>query len=72
MARVKVRTILADHGVDVSEGVKVKDSPEAMEVIQAWVMDSVVPACCDEGCEVEPDGQCEHDCPSVLIALGLM
>ena len=35
-------------------------------------MDSVVPACCDEGCEVEPDGRCEHGCPSVLIALGVM
>lgn len=34
--------------------------------------DSIVPACCDEGCEVEPDGRCEHDCPSVLLAFGLI
>lgn len=36
------------------------------------LMDSVVPACCDEGCEVEPDGRCEHGCPSVLLALGVV
>lgn len=35
-------------------------------------MDSVVPACCSEGCQVEPDGRCEHGCPSVLLALGVM
>ena len=34
--------------------------------------DSVVPACCDEGCEVEPDGRCEHGCPSILLALGVI
>ena len=34
--------------------------------------DSIVPACCAEGCEIEPDGRCEHGCPSVLIALGII
>jgi len=34
--------------------------------------DSIVPACCSEGCEVEPDGRCEHGCPSVLLAAGLI
>lgn len=34
--------------------------------------DSIVPACCDEGCEVEPDGRCEHGCPSVMLALGVI
>jgi hypothetical protein len=32
--------------------------------------DSVVPAACDEGCEVEPDGICPHGCKSVLLILG--
>jgi hypothetical protein len=32
--------------------------------------DSIVPACCKRGCQVEPDGHCEHACPSVLLALG--
>lgn len=31
-----------------------------------------VPACCSEGCEVEPDGVCEHLCPSVLVAMGII
>ena len=31
--------------------------------------DSIVPACCEDGCEVEPDGKCEHGHPSVLLAL---
>lgn len=34
--------------------------------------DSVVPACCSEGCEVEPDGRCEHGCPSALLAFGII
>jgi len=34
--------------------------------------DSIVPACCSEGCEVEPDGRCGHGCPSVLLAAGLI
>ena len=34
--------------------------------------DSVVPACCDEGCETEPDGHCEHGYPSVCLALGII
>jgi hypothetical protein len=31
-----------------------------------------VPACCTEGCEVEPDGRCEHGCPSILLAAGII
>lgn len=34
--------------------------------------DSVVFACCDEGCQVEPDGRCEHGCPSILVAMGVI
>lgn len=34
--------------------------------------DSIVPACCSEGCEVEPDGKCSHGFPSVLIAMGVI
>lgn len=36
------------------------------------LMDSVVPALCDEGCEVEPDGTCEHGCPAITLALGII
>lgn len=36
------------------------------------LMDSIVPACCSEGCMVEPDGRCEHGFPSVLLAMGVI
>jgi hypothetical protein len=42
------------------------------ELLDTYGGDSVVPACCDEGCQVEPDGRCEHDCPSILLALGVI
>ena len=34
--------------------------------------DSVVPSLCELGCEVEPDGHCEHGHPSVLLVMGLI
>jgi hypothetical protein len=33
---------------------------------------SIVPACCSEGCQVEPDGHCQHGHESVLLAEGLI
>jgi len=36
------------------------------------LMDSIVPACCSELCETEPDGECEHGNPSLLLAMGLI
>lgn len=42
------------------------------EMLKHATFDSVSPACCDEGCETEPDGRCEHGCPSVLMAAGLI
>lgn len=42
------------------------------ELLEAYGGDSVVPACCDESCQVEPDGRCEHNCPSILLALGVI
>ena len=35
-------------------------------------LDSMYPALCSEGCEVEPDGQCPHGAPSLLLALRLI
>lgn len=43
-----------------------------LEDLTAELMSASVPACCSELCEVEPDGECEHGFPSVLIALGVM
>ena len=39
---------------------------------QGIITDSVVPALCDEDCEVEPDGICPHGGESVLLAVGLI
>lgn len=47
-------------------------SDDEFEVLQELVMDSVVPALCSEGCQVEPDGFCPHGHPSVLIERGLI
>ena len=33
------------------------------------LLDSVIPACCADGCEVEPDGHFEHGHPSILLAM---
>lgn len=33
---------------------------------------AICPALCSAGCEVEPDGHCEHGAPSLLLALGLI
>ena len=49
-----------------------EENPNDREEIDGILMDSTVPACCDQGCEVEPDGKCEHGCPSVLIQLGVI
>jgi hypothetical protein len=42
------------------------------ESLQGYVIDSVCPALCKEGCEVEPDGKCQHGCLSILLAMGLI
>lgn len=42
------------------------------ELLEEYGGDSVVPACCSEGCQVEPDGRCEHGNPSILLELGVI
>jgi hypothetical protein len=31
-----------------------------------------VPALCSEGCQVGPHSSCEHGCPSILMAAGMV
>ncbi len=40
------------------------------DTLMDWLMDDVVDA--TDGCQVEPDGMCEHGHPSWLIRLGLI
>jgi len=45
---------------------------DRLNLIEDLVSDCVCPALCKEGCEVEPDGRCDHNCPSILLACGLI
>ena len=48
-------------------------TPDTLEQFTRNAMfDATSPACCTEGCVVEPDGTCSHGCPSILIALGVI
>lgn len=59
--RISVSTLAVQYGYDSVD-----------EFLLNECNDSVVPACCEQGCEVEPDGRCEHGCPSPLIAMGFI
>lgn len=59
--RISIRELADNAGFD-----------SKMEFLEECCADSVVPACCQHGCEVEPDGRCEHGCPSALIAAGMI
>lgn len=63
------------HHISVNQWRKdegLEDEGEFMERLQVATFDGVCPALCDEGCEVEPDGTCEHGCPSILIRMGMV
>jgi hypothetical protein len=36
------------------------------------VNDQLYPACCEDGCEVEVDGYCEHGHPSIALEIGIV
>lgn len=40
------------------------------EDFNTWMLDSICPT--PDGCEVEPDGECEHGCPSWLRLAGVI
>ena len=42
------------------------------ESLMDIAFESIVPATCSHGCEVEPDGTCSHGNESVLLAYGLI
>lgn len=64
MARLKLDDWRWQEGLE--------DEDAFTERLRELTIDSVCPALCDEGCEVEPDGTCEHGCPSVLLDVGLI
>ena len=60
------------HLISSTKAVEEAGYPSLGDYLADAGNDSVIIACCDEGCEVEPDGYCEHGCPSVLVAKGLI
>jgi hypothetical protein len=60
------------HLITSTQAVAEAGYPSVEEYLAKQGLDSVIIACCDEGCEVEPDGYCEHGCPSVIVAKGLI
>lgn len=44
--------------------------PPSIKTMERWISDGVARA--TDGCRVEPDGTCQHGCPSWLIRLGYM
>lgn len=59
--RIKLAEVAANEGLDSVD-----------ELLETFGDESVMPACCQEGCQVEPDGRCEHGCPSILLAMGVI
>lgn len=49
-----------------------KEGMSLQEMAEQAMMWGIVPAVCRHHCDVEPDGQCEHGNPSVLIVAGLI
>ena len=59
--RISLREWAEDNGYE-----------SVMEALEGECSDSVMTALCIHGCNVEPDGRCEHGCPSPLLAAGLI
>lgn len=59
--RISVKQFMADNGIE---------REDLTEFLTSCMFDGVAPALCIEGCEVEPDGRCSHNCPSIILALG--
>jgi len=58
------------HRISVPKLLQVEGYEDLEEFLNEVGFDSVQPALCSEGCQVEPDGRCPHGFPSILLALG--
>jgi hypothetical protein len=74
IAVVKVPVgVVADPTSDKPIGnprVSVTPRPPSVSTMQRWMLDGVAKA--TDGCEVEPDGRCEHGCDSWLLKMGVI
>ena len=64
--RISASEVLENEGVDAS------NEDAVFAFVRHASFDATAPACCSEGCVVEPDGTCSHGCPSVLLVIGLI
>ena len=62
--KMTLKEFRVEHGIT--------DGAEMADALKDWASDSVVPALCQDGCEVEPDGTCEHGCESILLRMGVI
>lgn len=58
--------------ISLSQVVETKGFESVGELLEEFGLESVVPACCENGCQVEPDGRCPHGNPSILLAAGII
>jgi len=60
------------HRLFVREVLALEGYASLEEWLEEHMLDDAAPACCSEGCEVEPDGRCPHGFPSILLAAGFI
>lgn len=58
-------------GAPPGERHRLVTEPPSDDTIREWIFDQSMPEATD-GCEVEPDGRCEHGHRSWLLVLGLV
>ena len=56
---------------DLEDGTIIEPSLEDIMDIDMFGLGGI-PAACEYGCEVEPDGHCEHGKPSWMIVWGVI
>lgn len=66
------RNTVVDHEMKIADLLK-REGRTLEDILRASLFgDENTPALCEEGCEVEADGRCEHGCRSVILAAGLI
>lgn len=62
--RISIKQFRKDEGLE--------STAEFQGFLRDCISDGYAPALCEDGCDVEPDGECEHGHPSILMALELI
>lgn len=72
MTKITSTKVRNPHRIPVAFVARNEGFDSIEDMLNSVGFEAVVPACCDEGCSTEPDGTCEHGCPSILLALGII